>query len=485
MFHCTIGRQNYAAIYEICTGFIISQNPELPNSVCNDCENNLISYYNFRTSMETIEAKIDAYQLQFEQKQNVEGFIYPGSCNIEDEQNETEQFLREDLEVEQSALSDAGEYFVFEDEEAPSACRFKPSQNGQKLVKCLTCKGECDLETLVNKNRPEEQIQLQCCECENVYKNRRSFLKHFATIHEKRESNFNCRKCGEIFSSWRARIAHEAKMHGDGFKYECSTCQKKFFRSDHWKEHEKCCAKVSDSGIFSCSICLFTFQREDTFKKHLETAHPGANEGDDEYVKRAENYAQRYSSRKSQVEADQPSVSGTTCSACKRVFKNSSSMTKHYNLFHTNQMWSCKQCGETFLHRSTKVSHMSKVHGVKKPFECPEPDCHYSCFKKDRFSAHMEKHEDPRKMFPCPICQQEFKSYNTMTVHRARHMTKNALVCPTCSKQFLDKRNYITHLKLHTQEDLYHCDVCFRGFTRKDHMRKHLQTHHEQNNNDK
>lgn len=483
MFHCSIGPQNYAEIYELCTGFTVNHHPELPNRVCNDCETNLISYFNFRTSIETVEAKIKAYyDSQFEPKTNEEDLMY---TSLQDEdQLESEQFLEESLEEEQlheesNALSDDGEYFEFVEQEPESTtCRFKPTPDGQRRVKCVVCSQDCEIENLVNRSRPEEQISLHCCECANVYKNRRSFLKHFAIIHEKRESSFKCRSCGEIFPNWRARIAHEAKTHGVGFNHECSSCKKKFFRSDHWKEHERICSKsIGDSSIFSCSICLFTFQREDTFRKHLETAHPGANEGDEEFVRRAENYAQRYSSRKAQAEAGEAVDRKTTCSICKRVFKNLTSMNKHFTLFHTNQTWSCKQCGENFLHRSTKISHMSKVHGVKKPFECSEPDCNFSCFKKDRFIAHQEKHENPEKKFPCPICQQEFKSYNTMTVHRARHLTKNAIVCPTCGRQFLDKRNYNNHLKIHTQEDLFHCEICSRGFTRKDHLSKHLKRH--------
>lgn len=485
MFHCTIGSQNYAEIYEICFGFAVNPHSELPHRVCNDCENNLISHFNFRTSIEAVEAKIKTYyESQFEQKPSDDDLMYDSLHVPEDEQVDG-QFLEEALEVEQQPndsndLSDEEEYFEFVVQEPESTCRFKPTQNGQRQVKCVVCTAECDIEILVNKSRPEEQISIQCCECANVYKNRRSFLKHFAIIHEKRESSFNCRKCDERFSSWRGRIAHEAKTHGVGLNHECSSCKKKFFRSDHWKEHERICSKtLSDSSIFSCSICMFTFQREDTFRKHLETAHPGASEGDDEYVRRAENYAQRYSSRKTRAEAGQLVDKRTTCSVCKRVFKSLLSMNKHFTLFHTNHSWSCKECGETFLHRSTKVSHMSKVHGVKKPFECSESDCSFSCFKKDRFIAHQEKHKNPDKKFPCPICQQEFKSYNTMTVHRARHLTKNALQCPTCGRQFLDKRNYNTHLKIHTQEDLFNCKVCSRGFTRKDHLTKHFQRHHE------
>jgi uncharacterized C2H2 Zn-finger protein len=488
MFHCTIGPQSYAEIYESCTGFPVLNVPDLPNRICNQCESRLIDVHNFRLSLDIIENRILQFQSQFEMKsEEVPGEANDVSMLEEDiavddaddentyeieEVYEEEEFLMESKYEDEEFLEQTEDSQQIEEPAVPETketfCQFLPSPDNPKNVKCVSC-SDCELEKIINESKPDGVISVTC-ECLKVFKNRRSFLKHFTSIHLKRETSYNCRSCEEVFTSMRSRITHEAKTHSLGLKFSCGSCDKKFYRSDHAREHEKSCNKVVDASekFFSCAVCLFTFQREDSYRKHLETAHVGAKEDDKRYVERAEEYAKKFSANRSGIDETSP---GVTCSECQKVFLNEQRLSKHVSLFHSNHVWACEQCDAVFVHRSTKVSHMSTVHGVRKPFECSE--CNFSCFKRDRFNAHLEKHKNPDKKFPCPICQQEFNSYNTMTLHRAKHLTKNTFECVTCSKQFLDKRNYNVHMKLHTGENLFHCSVCMRGFNRKDHLQKH------------
>lgn len=513
MFHCSVGPQTYAEIYKDCTGYAVIESPELPNRICNDCESKLICFHNFRLSIERTEERLEEYQAQ-----STDEFHIEEEKLSEEEAAKTLTKAETDLDVENQQFVVIEE--VYEDEEESmfeedhlyndtdmletdentnckkdasekgmntkedTKCRFTISASSSKHLQCTACLDGCEIERSVNGIKPDEKFSITC-ECGNIFKNRRSFVKHYSTIHKRKDTIFPCRSCDEMLNTWRSRVAHEANVHSIGLKFECSTCTKKFYRSDHWKEHERICSRIDDPLLkfFSCAVCLFTFQREETYKKHIQTAHPGASESDKEFINRAEEYSQRYSkSRNSLSEMDSAEANEKTslkdrpiCTICKKIFKNDLGLQKHTSLFHTDQVWPCDKCDAVFVHRSTKISHMSREHGFRKPFECLYPNCVFSCFKKDRFNAHTDKHEDPDKKFPCPICQQEFKSYNTMTLHRARHLPKNTYVCATCSKQFLDKRNYNVHLKLHTGEDLHHCSVCLRGFNRKDHLQKHQE----------
>ena len=512
MFHCSVGSSNYAEIYRDCSGYSVTECHELPSRICHDCENKLISFHNFRLSIEKVEERLAVYQAQMVDEFHIED--QPGTKEINvieeveaDQESYENQFYVEEIYEEDEVMFDEDHLHNDEDvleanddydqtceeevsteivSEEITGCRFKQSTIQHKQVKCTVCSEECEAEKSINELMQSENLPVTC-ECGKVLKNRRSFLKHYSTIHKRKETSFPCRHCNETLNSSRSRVAHEASVHSIGLKFSCSTCTKKFYRSDHWKEHEKICNKIDDPSLkfFSCTVCLFTFQREETYKKHLETAHPGVTETDKQCIKKAEEYSQRYSNSKcnqSQVLSDTSEVKEKSqpkslhiCTICDKLFKNDEGLQKHRSLFHTGQVWSCEKCDAVFIHRSTKISHMSKEHGSRKPFECSYTDCSFSCFKKDRFNAHIEKHENPDKMFPCPICQQEFKSYNTMTLHRARHLSKNTYVCSTCCKQFLDKRNYNVHCKLHTGEDLHHCPVCDRGFNRKDHLQKHQE----------
>lgn len=116
---------------------------------------------------------------------------------------------------------------------------------------------------------------------------------------------------------------------------------------------------------------------------------------------------------------------------------------------------------------------MARMHNTKKAFECTF-GCDYKTLKKDRFSAHLEKHKNPNKTFDCPICQEEFKSYNSMTLHRAKHSSPSTIYqCENCNKTFLDKRNFVAHCRLHSGEKLYRCNFCQKGYNRKEHLKYH------------
>lgn len=487
MIHCSIGSQSYADIYETCTGFSIRNYAYLPTKICSSCEKTLISFHEFRLNTERIEERLQVYQSLHDSENNEQQSGTHEADEVEDNLKEAEplyeevdmyiEAIDEELSVmdEESISCSISEIEVNQD---TKTCCFIPLEPNRKEVSCKFHATDCKLQMKINIMKPDQAIPITC-ECGATLKNRRSFLKHHSTVHASTSSRIKCKCCNETFTTWRSKMSHEANLHSIGLKYECSSCGKKFYRSDHWKEHAKTCNRVESSDkFFACSVCLFTFQREETYKKHLMTAHVGANEGDAEYANRAEAYAQKYSKRKgSSDEGKQNSTKDETiCTICKKSFKNEVSLSKHTSLFHSNHVWPCENCSAVFIHRSTKISHMSKEHGAKKPFQCASEGCDFSCFKRDRFTAHMDKHVNPEKKFPCPICQQEFKSYNTMTLHRARHLTKNTFICLTCGKQFLDKRNYNVHMKLHTGEDLHHCPTCDRGFNRKDHLQKHQQS---------
>lgn len=475
MFHCSIGSQNYAEIYEACTGFLVDGHQDLPKRICEECERNLIGFHNFRISLEDVEQRLQVYQSNLNAAytgEEEEYFLY--------ETIEEETFMSE-TELSDKVTQQKGNNESYEQDydynQTETECAFVAAKRNK--VECVSC-SDCEMEAIINKTKIDQSITVTC-ECGEIFQTRRTFFKHFSVAHLKEiatdSSDYKCRTCTETFRTWRSRVAHEANQHHVGLKFECSNCLKKFYRKDHWKDHDKFCnsKKNVDATLrkfLSCEVCQFVFHREDTYKKHLETAHITSTE--DALTGKSDFSASTSSPSK-----------GKICEICCKAFKNDLSLSKHTNLFHTNQVWSCDVCDAVFVHRSTKMSHMSREHGAKKPFECSQPGCGFSCFKRDRFNAHIEKHENPNKIFPCPICRQEFKSYNTMTLHRAKHSTSNqAYECLTCNKHFLDKRNFNVHLKLHTGKDLHHCPVCTRGFNRKDHLRKHQQrkSHYADNN---
>jgi hypothetical protein len=149
MFHCSIGSQNYAEIYEICFGFAVNSIEALPTRICNDCEQKLISFNTFRLNVEDVETKISNYMLSEvgvkrrkveEPEENLIEIIEPEEnfCDDEEENFEMqEEFLLEvdvgeetKLEYQEEPQEDAEIQVEVEKaqviEEVP--CRFVPSR---------------------------------------------------------------------------------------------------------------------------------------------------------------------------------------------------------------------------------------------------------------------------------------------------------------------------------------------------------------------
>lgn len=375
MFHCSIGSQTYADIYESCTGYSVIDNTQLPHRICNDCEEKLVSHHNFRLSIDDVEEKLQAFQMQFEQKiekihQDNDEDIYVIEQLYEEEEmldeietNDEEFYAPQDDSQDED---NAEQQYKFEKTE-DLTCRFVISEQNSQNVKCKSCNAECPLEASINEIKSHVDFPITC-ECEKVFKNRRSFTRHYSIIHQKKESSYPCRdfNCTEVFRTWRSKVTHEANKHNIGLNFSCSSCEKKFYRRDHWKDHEKSCNKSVDSSdkFFSCAICLFTFQREDTFRKHLQTAHVGANEGDTEYSQRAEDYAQKYSKSRSVVveaPAEESDKQSPTCKVCNKMFKNHISLSKHMSSFHSNQGWACDKCDAVFVRKYFKTFREFKL----------------------------------------------------------------------------------------------------------------------------
>lgn len=542
----------------MCTGYHVSDDPELPNRLCNECEGNLIANHNFRLNVESVEEKLAAHRIKLEpvfdpvveELEDIIDFheqqlVAEEQEDVEMENSERELLVEVDEQTNEesadeqvvlaassvpatevprkrSRLSENTSRMLFKNLAAPKAdelsqirfvlptransavalaslqtevekdddstasfseepvCRFESSSFRTSWIECImhtTCKNgnlinRKSLDTHLSKISGLALQAIRCSLCDDLFEDRRSFAKHYKDTHGVNvPTTYPCKICDVVLSTWPRFMNHLREEHSSDLKFQCALCQMKFLRSDHCKEHEKNCRKKYEDSVnyFTCPICAIIFYREETFKKHKETAHLGENPAPVSFFE----HLRKRPTEDEEEEADERDQERITCTTCNKTFKNEQSLNKHISLLHSNQAWSCEKCDAVFVHRSTKISHMSKIHGAPKPFECTYADCNFSCFKRDRFQAHIDKHEDPNKKFHCPICQEEFKSYNTMTIHRAKHRSQSIYSCDNCPKQFLEKRNFDLHSKLHTGKGLFHCPVCQKGFNRKEHLTKH------------
>ncbi|CAH1716360.1 unnamed protein product [Chironomus riparius] len=364
-------------------------------------------------------------------------FIYEFKQKIQDNEEKLEKLIHMKIQNDHSNAEIENQFLGMDDNfldyrvelleydmyKTYNECKFK-AINDLSFVKCTKCTDDdCETEKVINAISLNESFIILCEECDTAFSNKENFLQHYTQVHRGTDN-----------------IICNDKNHKSDSR---SNALKEFYNVGQLIRHEICSKNISNK-IWKCLMCNIRFIRKESLRKHLETANC-------EFIQ--EKCYNDNSAKKEKEEQQQ---------------KISRSINK-------SQMTSCKMCGARFRHRSTKIAHMTREHNAKKAFECDYPGCGFKTLKKDRFQAHVDKHENPEKTFNCPICNQAFKSYNSMTLHRAKHTSlSTTFMCSFCNKTFLDRRNYKIHLRLHTKEKLFHCDKCQRGFNRKEHLKNHL-----------
>lgn len=88
------------------------------------------------------------------------------------------------------------------------------------------------------------------------------------------------------------------------------------------------------------------------------------------------------------------------------------------------------------------------------------------------------------KTYVCDKCNQEFKTENSLNLHRRKHNDKKEVEkkhqCPMCIRKFVKKASLTNHLRIHEnrEEVKYTCGSCKREFKHKAHLDNHMVTLH-------
>ncbi|XP_073964495.1 uncharacterized protein [Choristoneura fumiferana] len=102
----------------------------------------------------------------------------------------------------------------------------------------------------------------------------------------------------------------------------------------------------------------------------------------------------------------------------------------------------------------------------------------------DKYSQTVSLLSDKNKTHMCDKCNQEFKTANSLNLHRRKHIEKKEVEkkhqCPMCMRKFVKKASLTNHLRTHeNQEEVkYTCGSCKREFKHKAHLDNHMVTLH-------
>lgn len=195
-------------------------------------------------------------------------------------------------------------------------------------------------------NRVDEEKQISCTYCPQIFKRRNNYIRHLTTNHSnevgqlteedqnliKTKHNYkrgNCPYCGKNFT--QASLIVHIRRHTGENPYQCDQCDKGFPRRQDLVVHQR---KHTGEKPHMCTICGKSFSRANKLARHMRV-HTG----------------------------ERP----YKCTQCQRSFAQSNDLKIHMRRHTGEKPYKCSVCQEAFIcgaalktHRRQKNHHSPK-----------------------------------------------------------------------------------------------------------------------------
>ena len=285
-----------------------------------------------------------------------------------------------------------------------------------KRVNCEICSKEIFKENyrkhLLIHNEVGNYVNCPKCGKSIFFKNLR---KHIRELHETDSKDWRCDVCGNVFKYKRTMLKHVTSFHqneksieGLEVKSETNT----FEPTQNLSKCEMCHQSMPDSKLkdhfdsihldkmIECEPCKKKFPPR-AYKRHVYSAH--------EKVKKTHE-----------------------CEECGKIYSTSKQLEIHTTSVHQNIKFTCGLCSVECASRRNLQKHKNSVHFVESAVQCPKCDKSYK--HSASLSNHMAlAHSD--KSYQCEICQKMFYLKSQLNSHlQLKH--GNKVDCPKCLKSY-------------------------------------------------
>lgn len=310
---------------------------------------------------------------------------------------------------------------------------------GKRPHHCLTCSKSFAITASLSRHvrLHKDANWLKCLSCERKFRDSGSLDIHTRERHlpdTDPRRYFPCEHC-DVKLKTSGSLSYHKQIHQE--KLTCDYCQKQFINKDQLLVHVR-----NHFGIrpFQCTFCPKAF------------AH---RTGKSVHEKICSNSGVR----------SKPRDHNYKCNFCSRKFLNQSHLNDHETTHTGKRPHQCSLCDRTFATYCSLVTHV-KVHADDKQYKCPD------CEKKFLWKRDLEHHTranhlpdtDPRRYFPCKLCDVKLKSYTTYMIHsRSHRATEDIFSCDHCQKEFKTKAKMRHHIDLHSPS-IPTCKQCHQKF---------------------
>lgn len=191
-----------------------------------------------------------------------------------------------------------------------------------------------------------------------------------------------CKECNRTFTRYNHLLRHML-THSDEKPHVCNFCGKGFSRSDHLQKHIQ---SIHCEKNYKCDQCSSAYGRKDHLQRHIETRH----------------------NKDSSIQKPQ-----FDCDMCEKKFTTKAYLAKH-KLLHTDRLYACKHCSETFPEKEQMKEHQKKKHTQPRNFLCNI--CGDSFQRNEYLKIHMRRHTG-EKPYKCRFCEKGFPRSTDLKMH--------------------------------------------------------------------
>ncbi|XP_059045141.1 gastrula zinc finger protein XlCGF57.1-like [Achroia grisella] len=441
-----------AKIMYCCANINIVEGDGLPEFICNNCESELSTAYNFIKKCEATDKILRSEEFNqpspnmndhddSQGKVSVKIEENPGSDedlaydDIEDKFDITCEILNPDIQLNNSIKC--------KKPIKKKVYKKRVKMKSSTLKKCSICNRKCaNSSTLVIHMRSHsDEKPYSCLSCDKKYKDSGTLKRHVERNHlENRERNFICENCGKSFYS-KSDVKIHMRTHTGETPYACSECPMKFTQISAMLRHVK---RHTGEKPYTCITCSKAFCTKEELKNHHMV----------------------HTSKKQ-----------FSCSICNIMFKYRNNLKKHLRLHSKSDHYICSYCGRNFNLKGNLKIHINRQHSEKSGY------CTICSMNVSDLEVHTRKHTG-EKPLKCEFCSSSFGELRALALHmsfRHKKTDKHKCLVEGCMMAFPSRPMLNFHTaKLHSTEIPFPCDQCSRGFYRKSDLARHkIGTHKE------
>ncbi|XP_066991563.2 zinc finger protein Xfin [Anabrus simplex] len=302
----------------------------------------------------------------------------------------------------------------------------------------------------------------QCGDCKDTFNRHALLLKHYHAVHSKK---FNCKECGEKFSTTEELMEHRNMHEVQKKPHRCNNCGERFSERSDLIEH---LVKHNEELEFKNESSVAPPVKTQVIKALSSPPMvmiPFSNKND--------SFPQLETSEKSI-----PPFKGKrhACIECDRSFSKRILLIKHMRMHAREKKEKCRECSESFVERDQLVRHIRLIHTRHEaPFNCQL--CHRSYPERHRYNRHLKTHLG-NMPFQCDQCNKKFPEKYLLNIHYRTHTGERPFKCTQCNLSFTMRTNLNSHIELHhNTSKSYKCHVCGLRYHLHNALIRHLKMH--------